>query len=158
MFHRFRYEAEFYSSLSRIPLHVRMKLDLTGIKISLKDWLAFDFAERAALCHLPCHSPDEKQAFIGYLDFLSRKYSGVPVVVTNALDSALLDKAQLPEPVRKKNADSLDPVTAQEWFGWKFHERYALYKTATSQSQPDAFAQVLKQLRDQSFDAETEFE
>jgi hypothetical protein len=158
MFYRFSYEAEFYSSLSRIPLHVRMKLDLTGIKISLKEWLAFDFAERAALCHLPCHSADERQAFIGYLEFLSCKYSGAPVVVTNALDSALLDKARLPEPVRKKSADSLHPVTTQEWFGWKFHERYALYKTATSQSQPDAFAQVLEQLRDQSVDAETEFE
>jgi hypothetical protein len=158
MFYRFRYEAEFYSSLSRIPLHVRMKLDLTGIKISLKEWLAFDFAERAALCHLPCHSADERQAFIGYLEFLSCKYSGAPVAVTNALDSALLDKARLPEPVRKKSADSLHPVTTQEWFGWKFHERYALYKTATSQSQPDAFAQVLEQLRDPSVDAETEFE
>jgi len=158
MFHRFRYEADAYPSLSRIPLHVRMKLDLTGIKISLKNWLAFDLAERAALCHLPCRLSVERQAFVGYLDFLSRKYSGAPVVVTNALESALLDKAQLPEPVRKKNVDSLDPVTAQEWFGWKFHERYALYKTATSQSQPDAFTQVLEQLRDQSVDAETEFE
>lgn len=149
MFHRFYYEAEFYPSLSRIPLDVRMKLDLTGVKISLKEWLAFDFAERAALCHLPCQSPDERQAFIGYLDFLSRKYFDGPVVVTNALDSALWDKAQLPEPVRK-NPGSVHGVTPQEWSGWKFHERYALYKTALSQSQPEAFAQVLKQLRDQT--------
>jgi hypothetical protein len=158
MFHRFRYEAEFYLSLSRIPLHVRMKLDLMGIKISLKDWLAFDFAERAALCHLPCHSADERQVFIGYLDFLSRKYSGTPVVVTSALDSTLWDKAQLPEAVRKKSADALQPVTPQEWFNWQFHERYALYKTATSESQPDAFAQVLEQLRDQSAAADNECE
>lgn len=150
MFHHFRYEAEFYPLLSRIPLHVRMKLDLTGIKISLKDWLAFDLAERAALCHLPCRLPDERQVFIGYLDFLSRKYFGSPVVVTRALDSTLWDKSQLPEPIRQKSADSLERITAQEWCNWKFHERYALYKTATSQSQPDAFAQVLEQLRDQT--------
>src|ERR1051325_12024772 len=92
MFHRFRYETEFYPSLSRIPLHVRMKLDLTGIRISLKDWLAFDFAERAALCHLPCRLSDERQVFVGYLDFLSRKYYGTPVLVTTALDSALWDR------------------------------------------------------------------
>lgn len=150
MFHRFRYEAGFYPLLSRIPLHVRMKLDLTGIKISLKEWLAFDLAERAALCHLPCRLPDERQVFVGYVDFLSRKYSATPVVVASALESALWDKSQLPEPVRKKSADSLQRVTPQEWFNWKFHERYALYKTATSQSQPDAFVQVLEQLRDQS--------
>jgi hypothetical protein len=156
MFHRFRYETEFYPSLSRIPLHVRMKLDLTGIRISLKDWLAFDFAERAALCHLPCRLSDERQVFVGYLDFLSRKYYGTPVVVTTALDSALWDRARLPEPVRKKSADSLKQITAQEWSNWQFHERYALYKTAISQSQPDAFAQVLEQLRDPSAAVETE--
>jgi hypothetical protein len=158
MFHRFRYEAEFYPSLSRIPLDVRMKLDLTGIKLSLKDWLAFDFAERTALCHLPCRSPDERQAFAGYLDFLSRKYGGAPVAVTDALHSALWSKAQLPEPVRKKSADSLQPLTPQDWFNCKFHERYALYKTAISQSQPDAFAQVLAQLRAESTIADTECE
>jgi len=49
-------------------------------------------------------------------------------------------------------------VTPQEWFNWQCHERYALYKTATSQSQPDAFAQVLEQLRDQSADADNECE
>jgi len=156
MFHRFRYEAEFYPSLSRVPLHVRMKLDLTGIRIALKDWLAFDFAERAALCHLPCRLPDERQAFGGYLDFLSRKYCGTPVVVTSALDSALWDKARLPEPVRKKSADSLTRITAEEWSNWQFHERYALYKTAISQSQPDAFAQVLEQLRDPRTAVESE--
>jgi hypothetical protein len=155
MFHRFRYEAEFYPSLSRIPLHVRMKLDLTGIRISLKDWLAFDFAERAALCHLPCRRLDERQAFVEYLDFLSRKYCGTPVVVTNALDSTLLDKSRLPEPVRKKSADSLKRITSEEWSNWQFHERYALYKTAISQSQPEAFAHVLEQLRDPSAAMET---
>jgi hypothetical protein len=156
MFHRFRYETEFYPSLSRIPLHVRMKLDLTGIRISLKDWLAFDFAERAALCHLPCRLSEERQVFVGYLDFLSRKYYGTPVVVTTALDSALWDRARLPELVRKKSADSLKQITAQEWSNWQFHKRYALYKTAISQSQPDAFAQVLEQLRDPSAAVETE--
>jgi hypothetical protein len=156
MFHRFRYETEFYPSLSRIPLHVRMKLDLTGIRISLKDWLAFDFAERAALCHLPCRLSDERQVFVGYSDFLSRKYCGTPVVVTIAVDSALWDRARLPELVRKKSADSLKRITAREWSNWQFHERYALYKTAISQSQPDAFAQVLEQLRDPSAAVETE--
>ena len=36
MFYRYRFESEIYPSLNRIPLHVRMKLDLAGAKISLK--------------------------------------------------------------------------------------------------------------------------
>ena len=41
MFHRYDYESEFYPSLTRLPLDVRRKLDVTGIKVSLKDWLSF---------------------------------------------------------------------------------------------------------------------
>jgi hypothetical protein len=41
MFYRYHFESEIYPTLSLIPLHVRMKLDITGIKISLKTWLAF---------------------------------------------------------------------------------------------------------------------
>jgi hypothetical protein len=147
MFHRFEYEAEFYPSLKRVPLYVRMKLDLAGVKISLKDWLDFDFAERTVLCHLPCDSSEERQAFIDYLDFLSRKYTGMPISRTEPLDSALWHESKVPEPVYEKSGESGSPVTADEWFGWKFHQRYALYKTAVSKSQPEAFAKVLEQFR-----------
>ena len=63
MFHRYDYEAEFYPSLSRLPLDLRRKLDLSGIKLSLKDWLAISLEERTVLCHLPCDHDEERQAF-----------------------------------------------------------------------------------------------
>ena len=147
MFHRFRYEAEYYSTLSRLPLYVRMKLDLTGVKVSLADWLAFDFAERTVLCHLPCASDEERAVFKAYLDFLSQKYRGAPVPLTEVLDSSLWEQAQVPEAVREKSAESNGIVTSKEWLGWETHQRYALYKTAVSKSQPEAFADVLDELR-----------
>ena len=147
MFYRFQYEAEFYPSLTRVPLDVRLKLDITGVKISLKDWLAFAFAERVVLCHLPCESGEEKQAFTAYLDFLSRKHAGAPVARTEELSSALWHESAVPPAVREKSAEANHAVTRHEWLGWNFHERYALYKTATSRSQPEAFARVLEQLR-----------
>ena len=147
MFRQFQYEAEFYPSLTRIPLDVRLKLDITGIKISLKDWLAFAFAERVVLCHLPCESDEEKQAFTAYLDFLSLKYSGAPIGRTGELSSVLWHESVVPPAVRAKSGGTGQVVTPHEWLGWNFHERYALYKTATSQSQPEAFSGVLEQLR-----------
>jgi hypothetical protein len=147
MFHRFRYEAEYYPTLSRLPLHVRMKLDVTGLKISLDDWLSFSFAERTVLCHLPCASDEEKGAFRVYLDFLSLKYRGAPVGVTEVMDSSLWERSRVPAPVREKSAESGAVVTANEWLGWQAHQRYALYKTAISKSQPEAFADVLDELR-----------
>ncbi len=151
MFYRFRYESDCYPTLSRIPLHVRMKLDLTGVKISLNDWLTFSFEERNALCHLPIDLEEEKQAFKVYLDYLSRKYRGQPVPTTAVMSSSLWDNpGQMPKPVADKSAKRDHPVTAEEWARWSFHQRYALFKTATSKNDPEQFFAVLNQLREET--------
>ena len=148
MFYRFRYESEFYPTLSRVPLHVRMKLDVTGVKISLSDWRSFSFEERTALCHLPVDTDEEQRAFVGTLDFLSRRYRGAPVAMTQAINSLLWDRPnQVPSPVAEKSAERGQTVTPEEWARWKSHQRYALYKTAVSQSDPEPFFAVLGELR-----------
>lgn len=148
MFHRFLYESEFYPELSRVPMHVRMKLDLTGVKISLDEWLALSFQERTAVCHLPVDTDEEKSAFISYLDFLSRKYGGAPVALTEALDCALWENlAEVPPAVIDKSALRTAPVMREEWTRWKFHERYALYKTAIAKRDTEAFFALLSELR-----------
>lgn len=149
MFHHFRYEANFYPTLSRLPLHVRMKLDIAGVKISLRDWLAYSLEERTVLCHLPAESADERRVFAAYLDFLSQKYQGKPVEITQAADSELWNAAQVPEPVAQKSASCSNAVTVEEWRSWQAHQRYALYKTAISNSQPEAFSAVLDELREE---------
>ena len=149
MFHRYQYESETYPSLSRIPLHVRLKLDVTGIKISLKDWLAFSIEERTVLCHLPVETEEEKQAFASYLDILSRRYRGEPVTIATVMSSSLWDSVhRVPRPVAGKNAPQISPVTVEEWRRWKSYQRYALYKTALSQSDPEQFFAVLKEFRE----------
>jgi len=149
MFYRYQHESDIYPSLSRIPLHVRMKLDLTGIKIALKDWLAFSIEERAVLCHLPVESAEEKQVFASYVDFLSRRYRGAPAATTAAMSSSLWnDRLEVPVAVAGKRAAQTPPVAVEEWRRWKFHQRYALYKTALSQSDPEQFFAVLKALRE----------
>jgi len=147
MFHRYDYEAEFYPALSRLPLDLRRKLDVTGIKISLKDWLTFSKAERAVLCHLPCDSADEKQVFVLYLNFLSAKYLGKPTEKTAAMSEALWSDSALPNAVVERSQSLREAVTLDEWRRWQSHHRYGLYKTAVSKNQPDAFEQVLRQLR-----------
>jgi hypothetical protein len=149
MFHHYRHESDIYPSLSRIPLHVRMKLDVTGIKISLKDWLAFSIDERTVLCHLPVETEEEKQVFSSYLDFLSRRYRGAPAATTAALSSSIWEIAhQVPIPVAGKSASQIPPITIEEWRHWQSHQRYALYKTALSQSDPEQFFAVLKEFRE----------
>ena len=146
MFHRYQYEAEFYPTLSRLPLDLRRKLDVTGIKLSLQDWQALSFEERTVLCHLPCDTDDETGAFTNYLDFLSRKYTGAPIERMAALDRALWNPMAMPKAVAEKSSALNRTVTLDRWRCWTAHERYALYKTAVSKSQPQAFEQVLIQL------------
>ena len=148
MFERFRCEAEFYADLSRLPLHLRMKLDLAGVRFSLKEWLAFSFEERAVLCHFPVDTAEERQAFVAYLDFLSRKYRGAPLALTAPVNGSLWDDPdRVAEPVAAKSAANGQPVSVAEWAGWNSCQRYALYKTALSKNEPNAFSDVLDELR-----------
>jgi hypothetical protein len=147
MFHRYDYEAEYYENLSRLPLDLRRKLDVTGIKLSLQSWLAFSIEERAVLCHLPCDVRDERETFTAYLQFLCRRYQIAPLETTEALTDSLWKADAIPGPVADKSIALGLAVALDQWRGWQDHERYALYKTATSKSQPEAFEQILRQLR-----------
>lgn len=149
MFRRYRFESEIYPGLSRIPLHVRMKLDLTGVKLSLAAWLALSFEERLALCHFPVDSDEEREAFVLYLDALARRVTGAAL-------------PRLPSPPERpwENPDAVPPlvaersrleggeVTVAEWKGLSPHHRYALFKLAGSGSEPEAFAETLQELRE----------
>ena len=146
MFHRYQYEADFYPTLSRLPLDLRRKLDLTGIKLSLKTWQAFSFEERTVLCHLPCETDEEAQALSNYIDFLSRRYNGTPIEKIEPLNAALWQPSAVPQAVLDRSTALHHAVTLERWRLWPSHDRYALYKTAVSNSQPEAFEQVLHQV------------
>ncbi len=146
MFYRYQYEAEFYPTLSRLPLDLRRKLDVTGIKLSLKDWQAFSFEERTVLCHLPCETDEEAQALSNYIDFLSRRYTGKPIEKIAPLDASLWQPSAVPHAVSERSVALNRTVTLDRWRRWPSHDRYALYKTALSKSQPEAFEQLLGQV------------
>lgn len=149
MLYRYRHESDIYSSLSRIPLHVRMKLDLTGVKISLKAWLAFDLAERTALCHLPVETDEEKQAFSSYLDFLSRKYfTQAAAKVPPESDTRWNDLNLVPSSVHEKSARTGRAVSPEEWRALDFYRRYALYKLSNSKNEPEQFFAALEEFRE----------
>ncbi len=148
MFYRYRFESEIYPDLSRIPLHVRLKLDLTGVKISLNDWLAYSMEERAALCHLPVETEDEKKTFASYLDFLSRRYHGQQAKLTKPIvDPPWENPVRIPDSVSAKSKDIGKPVTTDEWNGWNVYQRYAVYKLSISKNEPEKFEQALQEFR-----------
>ncbi len=133
--------------MSRLPLHLRMKLDLAGMKLSLKVWLAFSMEERTVLCHLPSDHEEEKNAFTAYVDFLCRKYRGAPAERTPPADRTTWDNPhQIPPAVMERSLGAGAGVTPQQWQQWNSHQRYALYKTAISKNEPENFAAVLEEV------------
>lgn len=59
----FAFENDFVLSLRCIPMAVRLKLDRSGIKLSLRQWSRFTRADRAELLDMPCGTADEVCAY-----------------------------------------------------------------------------------------------
>lgn len=149
MFYRYRFESEIYPSLRLIPLHVRMKLDLTGVKISLKSWLAFSLEERHVLCHLPIATEEEREIFASYLDFLSRRYLGEGIQrISPITDPPWENPARLPESVQARSEELGRKVTLEEWSQWDPCQRYALFKLSISKNEPEQFHEALREFRE----------
>ncbi len=151
MFYRFGFESEIYPDLSRIPLHVRMKLDLTGVRISLKDWLAYEMEERGVLCHLPVETKEEKENFVSYLHFLSRRYLGQEAALTEpVVDPPWENSGRMPDSVQARSKEAGQAITTDEWNSWNHCQRYAAYKLSISKNEPEKFKEALLEFRGQS--------
>ena len=146
MFYRYRFESDIYPEMSRIPLHVRMKLDLTGVKMSLKSWLAFSLDERNALCELPVETDAEKRAFTSKADDLSRRYFGEPAApALPVANPAWEDREHVPDSVAAKGLEADHPVILAEWRAWNPCQRYALIKLSVTKNEPELFIQAIKE-------------
>ncbi|OGQ84419.1 MAG: hypothetical protein A3F90_18220 [Deltaproteobacteria bacterium RIFCSPLOWO2_12_FULL_60_19] len=146
MFYKYRFESEIYPEMSRIPLHVRMKLDLTGVKMSLKAWLAFSLEERNALCELPVETDEERVAFTGYAHELSRRYFGEPAALAPPVaNPAWENQGRVPDSVAAKGREVDHPVTLAEWRAWNCCQRYALIKLSVTKNEPELFIQAIKE-------------
>src|SRR5207248_8286849 len=79
MYLRFAFEGDVHETLATIPLAVRRKLDLAGLKLSLAGWTALSRAERLAVCHLPVESRADLEIYREALRGFAER-AGHPVV------------------------------------------------------------------------------
>jgi hypothetical protein len=67
----FAFEQDFAGSLRCIPMITRFKLDLCGVKLTLRQWSQFGRETRAALVGAPCDTLEEvagyRAALMGYI-------------------------------------------------------------------------------------------
>ncbi|MEZ4406029.1 MAG: nitrate reductase associated protein [Polyangiales bacterium] len=129
MYKRFAFEGDVHASLECVPLTVRRKLDLAGLKISLVGWQTLTRAERLALCHLPVDEDDEVEVYREvYRSFADR--AGVPLkpLPDAGMSTRPWLAAAPPEAVRARVALLGCEVDLDRWPALDEESRYALLK------------------------------
>ncbi len=61
MFRKFKFEEDFYDQLKCIPFSTRHKLDLAGVKLSLKSWNVFPEEDRQRFCEMSADGEQSSQ-------------------------------------------------------------------------------------------------
>jgi len=140
MYLRFALEGDVHETLATIPLAVRRKLDLAGLKLSLAGWTALSRAERLAVCHLPVDSRADLEIYREALRGFAER-AGHPVVPLEGgpVDPKTWGPDQVPAAVSGR-------VSGADWAAFSDEARYVLLKLADPKRDPAKFNLALEEL------------
>jgi hypothetical protein len=138
---RFAFEGDVHETLQTIPLAVRRKLDLSGLKLSLAAWTALSRGERLAVCHLPVDSPADLEVYREALrGFAERAGHPVTPLEEGPLDPTSWGPGEVPSAIG-------DRISGPEWAALSEEARYVLVKLADPKRSPEKFNLALGELR-----------
>ncbi len=129
MFRRFDFEKDLYQTLEFVPLSVRRKLDLAGVKLHLNQWQALSRVERLVICHFPVGSPEERDVLAAFLRDAVKTRAGTELATMKPEShDAAPDAGQVPPDVARLIAELRLPE--KRWSLLDPDERFALAKLA----------------------------
>lgn len=143
----FGFEQDFAGSLRCIPMCVRMKLDLTGIKLSLRQWSQLRPDERRELLERACVTPDEQSRYHAHLlSLIAQRCDAPPKPLPANEDHLWRDSAAIPDCVLQQAAsDRVSPPTPEAWGTLTSLQRFALVKLARSRHENENFVPALRE-------------
>lgn len=126
----FAFEDDFVATLRCIPMAVRLKLDRSGIKLSLRQWSRFTREDRQELLDLPCGSACEVCAYHDRLVALVALRAKEAARLLPEAPAALWELVGEAPPVVTDYARSVGvpPPTAREWRRLTELQRFVLIK------------------------------
>jgi hypothetical protein len=144
MYLRLELEGDLHETLEFIPLAVRRKLDLAGLKLSLAAWTAMTRAERLAVCHLPVDREGDLDVYREALAGFAQRV-GHPVALLDGgpVDPATWGPARIPDAVAARAPN----LAAAQWSALSEEQRYVLLKLSEGRRSPEKFATALRELR-----------
>lgn len=143
----FAFEDDFVASLRCIPMAVRLKLDRSGIKLSLRQWSRFTREDRRALLEQPCATDAHVRAYRESLIDLVARCCGQAATLLEEPPAAL---AQLGDDVPATvtsyaRAIGLSPPTPGEWRRLSELQRFALVKLTRDNHDNVNFAPAMRE-------------
>ena len=142
----FQFEMDFASSLRCIPMQVRYRLDLCGIKLKLPQWNQFSTEDRQKLLDLPCQTPDEVKTYRETLQKLVQEVTGE--TATDLPVDAHPDwenDAKIPDSVSQKAIEMQVSLTVEQWSKLRPIQRFVLIKLSRSSHENRNFIPALEE-------------
>ncbi len=126
----FLFEEDFVEAGVRcIPMIVRFKMDVAGIKLALATWCKFTTKERKQLAIMPCATAVGIRAYYYFLNRLVVKYTGSNGVPLKFDASPLwADLENIPEALQQKAMEFNWVITVNKWVRLTDLQRFALLK------------------------------
>jgi hypothetical protein len=142
----FGFEADFVDSLRCIPMAVRLRLDVTGVKLKLNEWAKLNQADRLALAKTACRGPAEIPAYREALSRLVEKTTGSrPSMLAELPEPIWEDPSRVPDQVAEQaRALGLDLPQAS-WAALHPLQRFALAKLSRPGHENRNFLPAMKE-------------
>lgn len=126
----FQFEKDFAGALYCIPMAVRRKLDLCGVKVSLKQWNRFALDEREQMVAQSCESPGEIDDFGHYVVKVLEDRTSEPAQLLERDDGVEWNGTKsVPQRVVDYSIQrDVVPPTPTQWAGLTPLQRFAIFK------------------------------
>lgn len=144
----FQFEAEFANSLQCIPMQVRYKLDMCGIKLKLPQWNRFLAEERHKLLKMPCQTPEEIQSYRLFLQqLIEAKTGGTATELPVEANTDWQNDSMIPDSINEKAKEVGICLTSAQWSGLSPIQRFALIKLSRSSHENRNFLPALREFK-----------
>lgn len=142
----FGFEQDFAGELKCMPMIARLKLDRSGVKLSLKQWNKLGLEERRMLAALPCDTVDEIDSYSEVVMAWLRSAGDIPSRFQVDLDPAWENADALPaQVVDFASGAGIRPPSDDDWKALTPLERFVLIKLTRPGHRNENLAAALRE-------------
>ena len=142
----FQFEADFVAALRCIPMQVRYKLDICGIKLKLQHWHSFSTIQRQKLIDLPCETNKEIQEYRENLrSQVFQYFNTYPSDLPIDNEPAWMQIESIPLSVEQHAQELNFAIALTQWQALSPIQRFALIKLSNSNHENNNFLPALQE-------------